>query len=203
MPDDVLVQKKINSLPVKLRQKINAYTNREDKILRLAGKLLLQKATDKLNTADVFLLDEMTVDANGKPWLNNVFFSMAYTKNIAVCAVSATGDIGIDIEKIEPINHLLYEDYFTKSEWMKMNKSIDTLTNFYNFWTRKEAVLKACGQGIQSNLQLVDVVADTVAINNKNYQLQKIDILPEYSCHLASGVLAQTIEIGELNVFEM
>ena len=84
MPDDVLVQKKLNSLPVNLRQKINAYTNQDDKILRLAGKLLLQKIANSFNTTDFFSLNEMTVDNNGKPILNDkFFFSMAYATGVS------------------------------------------------------------------------------------------------------------------------
>jgi 4'-phosphopantetheinyl transferase len=47
---------------------------------------------------------------------------------------------------------------FNTIEIEAIKNSVDSLKSFYKFWTRKEAILKATGQGIATNLLAINVL---------------------------------------------
>jgi 4'-phosphopantetheinyl transferase len=201
MPTDAWVQLKLSSLPIQVQQSINRYVQPTDKLLRLAGKLLLQEMIKELAIAKVSLLNELSRHEKGKPHLKgHVFFSLSYTKDMAICAASLEAEMGIDIEKIIFIDKHLYKDYFTQQEWISIGSSKEEMVTFYDYWTRKEAIVKLQGQGLESALSELDTISNEVEIGGNHFYLQKIQVLPGYSCHLATGLPGQKIAIGESNI---
>jgi 4'-phosphopantetheinyl transferase len=88
-------------------------------------------------------------------------FNLAHTDNLALLAVRAGGEIGVDVEQVRPIPDMeeLVARFFSANE----NALFKTLpvklrgAAFFNLWTRKEAWLKATGEGIASSLRSVEV----------------------------------------------
>lgn len=97
----------------------------------------------------------------GKPYIVGYpSFSISHSGDFLVIAVSSNGSVGVDIEvcrKIESFYDLL--DYVChpneKKEIYRSHHSNFQKT-FLRCWTRKEAVLKAIGSGIDDNLHLID-----------------------------------------------
>lgn len=95
----------------------------------------------------------------GKPFLSSkeVYFNLSHSKDQAVFAVTKNTDIGIDIEFIKKTHDFLQiaERFFHQEEYKKL-LSIDDPEeqryNFYRLWTKKEALLKATGDGIAAGL---------------------------------------------------
>jgi len=201
MPSNEMVQLKLSSLPIQVQQSIGRYVEPTDKLLRLAGKLLLQEMIKELAIGNSALLNELSWYKKGKPHLNgHVFFSLSYAKDMAICAASLESEIGIDIEKIMAIDKHLFRDYFTQQEWTSIASSKEELVAFYDYWTRKEAIVKLQGQGLESALSKIDTVSNEVEIGGNLFYLQKIEVLPGYSCHVATGMPGQIIAIGESNI---
>jgi 4'-phosphopantetheinyl transferase len=110
---------------------------------------------------------EFAYGGNGKPKLAERFgvsglqFNLAHSEELALLAVSLGCSIGIDLEKILPLHEAgeLVARFFSKRE----NAVFQKLTEdeqpeaFFNLWTRKEAFLKATGEGIANSLHLVEV----------------------------------------------
>lgn len=98
---------------------------------------------------------------NGKPFAEglDVEFNISHSHDMVVCAVSDK-PIGIDIEKIRPINLNVAKRICTKDELVYLfghepndadfNQKPDntTLTRFFEIWTAKEAYVKCIGTGI-------------------------------------------------------
>jgi len=195
-PSIQVVDKRLLLLPVSIAEKIKLYNNYEDKVLRLTSRLLLSQALKRI---DISLAD-ITYNENGKPFIvnNPIHFSTAYSGNIAVCIISTEGKTGIDIENIKPVDLLLYKEYFTLNEWNYIfsTKDIDeSIKHFYHLWTRKEAILKAAGNGIFTTLNTIDVLSDSVNLNNKIYYLKRIEIDKETCCCIATEYSFEYIEI--------
>jgi 4'-phosphopantetheinyl transferase len=90
---------------------------------------------------------------NGKPSLvgavnaRRIFFNVSQTEDVALVAVTSTGEIGVDVERVRTI-----------SEWPEITEHIlshdrdatppDTLADFFHEWTRHEARVKAAGLGL-------------------------------------------------------
>jgi 4'-phosphopantetheinyl transferase len=104
---------------------------------------------------------------NGKPALSEsdrsrgVHFNLAHSDDLLLVAVARTWDIGIDVERIHPVADAegIARRFFTRREYKGLRNLPDAqkLPAFFNLWTRKEAWLKATGDGISDCLGQVEV----------------------------------------------
>ncbi len=95
---------------------------------------------------------------HGKPYLqtqhnfNNVTFNLAHSHDISVYAFMRYHAIGIDIEYIQRnIDELtLAKQFFAKEEYQQLVRLSQEQQHrgFFNGWTRKEAFIKALGDGL-------------------------------------------------------
>lgn len=100
----------------------------------------------------------------GKPALtgHELFFNLSHAGGYAVLAVSFDVDLGVDIERIRPVDAGLGEQVFSPGE----NQSLaslggsDWLRGFFRIWIGKEAVTKAIGLGLSLDLSLFDIDVD-------------------------------------------
>ena len=93
----------------------------------------------------------------GKPDLSPKFgsrlnFNLSHSAGIALIAITADADVGIDVERIR--TRFEYADFArfffsaAENEYL-MNLPRDHRTEaFFSCWTKKEAYLKACGKGL-------------------------------------------------------
>jgi len=93
----------------------------------------------------------------GKPYLLNspLYFNLSHSGSFAALAVTAAGEIGVDIETIRTRNFLaIAERYFHADELKQLATSNDSTREqlFFKLWTLKEAFFKATGGGISSGL---------------------------------------------------
>jgi 4'-phosphopantetheinyl transferase len=101
----------------------------------------------------------------GKPSLAQVWavsgltFNLSHTNHIALLAVAIDLAIGVDTEEVRPIECGTVERYFSDQERSSLAtlKGSDWLEGFYNCWTRKEAILKAEGLGLNMRPDAFDV----------------------------------------------
>lgn len=97
--------------------------------------------------------------AYGKPVLvddDRLHFNIAHTKDIALCGVCKERPLGVDIEQHNPAisSEKLAQRFFTPHEYTYLMRfpQEKRLQVFYQFWTCKEAVLKAEGLGLYKKL---------------------------------------------------
>jgi 4'-phosphopantetheinyl transferase len=92
---------------------------------------------------------------HGKPYLADapeLVFNLSHSGNAMVIAVSWNCQLGVDMEYCKPRTSLagLVDKCFAEEEsryWYKLSEA-QKITEFYRFWTRKEAFVKATGRGI-------------------------------------------------------
>ena len=133
------------------------YTLARAQLRRLLGKKLETRAE----------LVEFTYGPHGKPALadrfeySDVRFNISHSENVAIAAICVGREIGIDIEAIHDMSDRdeLAAHCFSKREYrMYQSLTEDQKTNaFYECWTRKEAFVKALGDGLQCPLNNFDV----------------------------------------------
>ncbi len=105
-------------------------------------------------------LGPLEKDDRGAPLpVNGVHWSLTH-KERYVAAVTAPHPIGIDIEMMRPFNAALHQRLAGDGEWALAPKITPAL--FFRYWTAKEAVLKAVGQGLAglSNCHIDAIVDD-------------------------------------------
>ncbi|HTL58222.1 MAG TPA: 4'-phosphopantetheinyl transferase superfamily protein [Candidatus Limnocylindrales bacterium] len=104
---------------------------------------------------------------NGKPALipasrnRALDFNLAHSEDLLLIAVTRRTSIGIDIEQVRLLDDIedLVARFFSPSECAAFQKldPRQKLPAFFNLWTRKEAWLKATGEGITHLLNQVEV----------------------------------------------
>jgi 4'-phosphopantetheinyl transferase len=104
----------------------------------------------------------------GKPKVANsleaerrLHFNLAHARDLALYAFTYLGPIGIDLEYVQPdfIGDDIAERWFSASEVMALNNlpAETRRAAFFNCWTRKEAFIKAKGNGLSLPLDQFDV----------------------------------------------
>lgn len=101
-----------------------------------------------------------------KPFLkfaHHLSFNLSHSDHLAIYAISAGPEIGIDIERIKKTyDERVAERYFSAAEnqaLLSLSKS-QRVIGFYRLWARKEAVVKALGHGLQMPLHQFSVNTD-------------------------------------------
>lgn len=92
---------------------------------------------------------------------HTLHFNLSHSAEIAVLGVTRVGEIGVDVEFIRPVDRMdeLVARFFSirETESFKPVPIADKPGAFFNLWTRKEAWLKATGEGITGSLAEVEV----------------------------------------------
>lgn len=137
----------------------------------------------------------------GKPYLADnpeLSFNLSHSENFMAIAVARNCQIGVDIELYKHRDSLsaIVNKYFAVEETVYWNKQPEKLKlrEFYCFWTRKEAFLKATGLGIAYGLNdcvinpeqpgyLLSIPSGCGKISD--WQLRDIDLGQYVCCALA------------------
>lgn len=158
---------------------------------------------------DVFDI-ELSYNAFGKPFLAcapELFFNISHACDYTIIAFSKT-PIGLDIEEIKDDVEIdaVMKQVFTTEELESTLGSVGQPHNFYKYWTRKEALAKALGRGIDKNFkQLSCLDGDNKTIStefNKIHDWQVMNFkLNEYIGALAladMGIIMEEIKVHYL-----
>ena len=124
---------------------------------------------------------------HGKPILNGGYatqFNLSHSGSLAVFAFAAQHSVGIDVEyvKRELDYQALARRYFSVNEIAAMEATPEhnQKQKFFEYWTRKEALLKATGEGISRTLNQLDVTNSTLVINQSDWMLQPLQLSMDY-----------------------
>jgi 4'-phosphopantetheinyl transferase len=106
---------------------------------------------------------EFTFGNRGKPSLQGtpLRFNLSHSGAMAACAVAQNEEVGIDIEQIRPMRDLesIARRFFHPEECRKLLalSDADREPAFFRCWTRKEAYIKALGDGLSAPLDRFEV----------------------------------------------
>jgi 4'-phosphopantetheinyl transferase len=113
---------------------------------------------------------KFTYEKSGKPEISEpqnracVRFNVSHSGRFGIIGVSLRRGIGVDVEKYRTMEFLeIAQRYFSEREYCELKAApADELQRyFFACWTRKEAVLKALGEGIGNSLSQISVAIDS------------------------------------------
>jgi 4'-phosphopantetheinyl transferase len=110
---------------------------------------------------------ELVYGPRGKPFLaplqaaSGLCFNLSNSEELALVGLVRGAEIGVDVEFLKPMPDLeaIAERFFSPSERETVRSSPREQKHeiFFNCWTRKEAYLKAVGEGLAAPLDSFDV----------------------------------------------
>ena len=132
----------------------------------IAGRGALRQILGRYLQTDPIKL-QFTYGPHGKPALaqgaeeSGLQFNLAHSGGLALLAVTRSGKIGVDLERVRALKDAegLVTRFFCPREIAAFQGLPEDQkpAAFFNLWTRKEAWLKAIGEGIGHSLNRVEV----------------------------------------------
>ena len=89
----------------------------------------------------------------------NFHFNVSHSGELALCALGRRHRVGIDIEKLKPIQRLdsMMERCLSDKEIAQVGDETNSTRAFLQRWTCKEAYLKAIGVGLSQPMKTIEV----------------------------------------------
>ena len=138
-----------------------------------------------------------TYGTNGKPALpgNPVHFNTSHSEEHAVFAIAADTPIGVDLERVRPLPDLdqIADRFFSAPEAAALAALAPAQRTeaFFRCWTRKEAFVKALGDGLSYPLDRFAVsLVEAAALDSVEGDSAKAREWSMYSLSPAEGYLA-------------
>lgn len=198
--EDSLLQV-INPLSRLVQSRLKSFKRKEDRLLRMIAYFLLKQAL-KQNGCSFYQLQDIQYTGHGKPFFSGADFdfSISHTKQCAVVAFSDSR-VGIDIEKMEPIDISDFKDIFPREAWNSIHASADKNGTFYKYWTLLESVVKADGRGLSlTSSHQFTMNPSHVFIEGQKWYFQHPYFDRSISCCIASDQKQETIELTEVRL---
>ena len=105
----------------------------------------------------------------GKPQISgpietSLRFNLSHTRGLVACAVTRDREVGVDVERLEPITEMsmLADRFFSPSEVASLRalRGAEQVRRFYQLWTLKEAYVKARGLGLSLPVNQIAFTVD-------------------------------------------
>lgn len=139
-------------------------------------------------------------NAFGKPELYNlgeapaeVRFNCSHSNSLAVFAFARSRRVGVDVERVEAdvAGESIAERFFCPSEVSALCAlpKARQCTAFFKCWTRKEAYVKARGEGFSIPLESFDVSSDRIAVEagcRSRWSVLSFEPQPRYMAAVAA-----------------
>jgi 4'-phosphopantetheinyl transferase len=185
---------------VEYQNKINKYRRWQDAQLSLLGKVLLFEGSRDL-FGQPYDDTHLTVTKYNKPFFEKASFkfNISHSGEIVVCAFCEQTEIGVDIETISDIKIEDFKSQMTENEWNRIILSGNRYDAFFDYWTQKEAVIKAHGFGLSLPLQSFEIVNNATFIQQEPFYLKEINIAKNYKCYVAANTPIGKVLVKERN----
>lgn len=148
----------ISCMPPERIEKFNNLSMPQDKLNCVVAYFLLFFALKECCLSAPMLPISFLYGKNQKPrikTLPNLHFNISHTHKAVVCAISSN-EIGVDIEKIRPINLKISSRICTKSEQKLIENSCNKEKMLLEIWTKKESYAKMLGSSVFENFLQID-----------------------------------------------
>lgn len=115
---------------------------------------------------------QFSIGEHGKPSLvletSDIHFNLSHCKSAIACVVAPFA-VGVDIERIGRYDEALARHVLNDQEFAAVQQASDPQLAFTRYWTRKEAVVKLTGRGIDDDLKNLLLKYKDVALRTEEY----------------------------------
>ena len=190
-------------LPAGIRASLQRYKRWQDRQATLLGKMLLLMALclESTDTARQ-KFQSQKVSQQGKPFIaGGPEFNISHSGDIVVLAVAEDASVGIDIEEVRPVNVADYVRQIPEVAHAREALAGPQTDNFFfECWTRKEAVLKACGEGLLRPMEDVVLKEDSADFLGTSWCIKKLLLEEGYCCHVATEQPVEQLVVEQVDL---
>lgn len=160
---DEIVQSLLRKITKNKQEKLKRYVYKDDVKRSLFAELLIRYLVGKrIHQSNRQI--EMHYNKYGKPFLkdiSNLNFNLSHSGKWVVCILDDL-PVGIDIEKVQPIDIEMAMQFFSKLEVAQIRATSQEkkINKFYDIWTLKESFIKCVGKGLSVPLDSFSIIDD-------------------------------------------
>lgn len=122
-------------------------------------------------------------------------FSIAHAGSLICLAVSLKHRVGLDCEPICNSGYRNLWPFFHPLEQHSILHSSSAEQESLRLWTRKEALLKACGTGLSDSLPSINCLLDLLQWENSSWKLNSLYWDRDYLVHLCWKLKPKTNDV--------
>ena len=156
--DKNFINQLYDDLPYYRKNKADKFRKSVDRNTCIVAYALLYESliTDfNLEKNDINILSSQF----GKPYLNSfegVYFNISHSNTLVTC-VTSNFEIGVDIEYLDKVDLKIMDIVCDPMELMKVDSSQNKYIDFYKIWTKKEAIVKKRGTGLNDEIKKIQL----------------------------------------------
>lgn len=179
-------------LPLPKRLQIERIRVFQARFYSLLGLQLLKTAMHQAGYTD-FSLSRVIFDNKRKPRCPGLpDFNISHSHELVACAVADQGNVGIDVERVRKTGANLGR-ILAPEEQKAVQANPD---RFFDFWTQKEAVIKADGTGGVWNMEEVSLITRIAAgFRHRRWYLTQLVLPAGYSGYVATDLDGQEYSV--------
>lgn len=157
------------------------FIHQADAYRSVIGEVLTRVALSELTGHHIQELS-FSRNAYGKPCLTlypEIHFNVSHSGEWVALISGGTGEMGVDVEKIAPIDLQIAERFFSPMENQYLTDILadQQLHTFYRLWTLKESYIKAVGMGLSIPLDSFSILPD----NQQGKAISDVDGLNKWN----------------------
>ncbi|MBP1906210.1 4'-phosphopantetheinyl transferase [Paenibacillus turicensis] len=180
-----------NKLPTERTTKLRRFHHLVDTLRGVTGDILTRVVLSEILHKPAYNLS-FSRDFYGKPHLVDldvhIGFNISHAGDWVVLVVSSSEQVGVDIERIQRVDHGIAQRFFADEEYASITSRSEEdhqSLHFYEIWTAKESYVKAVGKGLSIPLDSFSTVKDkemarVKRIENKDWYFQRFMIDQNY-----------------------
>lgn len=191
-PDEAAFLADLLRLPLAEQARILRKRRPEDRRAAALGRLLLQAGLEGLGY-HVSIMKSILYAPSGRPFLAaGPAFNIAHSGSRVVCALAPDARrVGIDVEALrnlapEDLEDL--EDTMDPAQWAAIRADAAPAHRFLAFWTKKESVAKATGQGLALPLATLAGTGDELRFGGETWRVEALALDEGHVGHVAVRV---------------
>jgi 4'-phosphopantetheinyl transferase len=188
-------------LPGEVRNRAGRFRREADRVRFLAGRLLATHALfPRGGSTPAALHERIRVDGRGRPFLpGGPDFNLSHSGEVTICAVGGGCTVGVDVERIRPVEIEPFSGCFSADEWRLLASARDPLEAFFRYWTIKESVLKADGRGLGVPMREVRVFGREAELEGRRWYIFPPRVGPGHVAHLAVDREPAEVRVREIS----
>ncbi len=184
-------------LPVAMRATLERYVRSRDREAYLLGRLALLDLLRERGHGDD-CLHRLDYAERGKPCFPGAELNISHSGDYVLCAVGDGGPLGIDVERVRPLDVSELERFFSPSQWRSILAAADPRRQFFVLWTQLESVLKADGGGLSTAAAEISLEPTGARLRGTLWHLHPLAVDPSHVAHLATGDPRARLELRRL-----
>lgn len=190
-----------SQLPVHLVQSLLRLKHPLQRRRSMVARLMLAEVLER-HYASPETIHHWNILPTDKPSLPDYHFNFSHSGDWVLLAINKHVEIGVDVERKRSIKPEKFQKHYAPGELEQVLNAADRSLAFIEWWTKKEALVKAVGTGLRMPLRdLIEAKPRTYAIDGKQYTAVPLPPPhPEYRAHLAVCGVNPMIQVNYTSV---